>query len=78
MENTEIYKNRLKSIYVYNGYLDAADKVESLIRGKSVREIQDVLELWTAWHSDQKWFNFADKVSARDWYKKSLESEKYG
>lgn len=75
MDSLEIYQKRLESILVYNGFSDAANNVYKFIRGKSVRQLQDVVELWRAWDNQDQWFNYADKVSVRDWYKRSQSNE---
>jgi len=68
-------KYSLKTILVYNGFLDAAENVHAFARNWDSNRISDVIELWKQWANEDKWPWDADKSSQKDWYKKFQEGE---
>ena len=68
-------RNSLRQTLKFNNYNDAANKVDDIIKHKSLKEISDILDLWKQWSNQNQWFDFADRVSERNWYKKSFSSK---
>lgn len=69
---TEVYKSRLKSILLANGYEGAAKEINEIIRKKSDKQIYDVIELWKQWANQGNWFENYDKVSTEHKWKRFL------
>ena len=74
-KDTLRYKKILKNIFIHNGFTDAAENILNVVRGCSVKMLQDKIELWKSWNNESEWFEYADKKSQKDWHGRFLRDD---